>query len=90
MAFLRLLRARRGESDPLVAAANLSRGETVLDATLGLGGDALLAAQVTGTRVIGLEIDPVAVNDTLADRTGELPDPFIRLGARIGAVKWIE
>jgi len=66
MAYLRLLRARRGESDPLVAAAKLRRGETVLDATLGLAGDALLAAQATGTRVIGLEIDPVVAAFTLA------------------------
>lgn len=55
MAFLRLLRSRKGEPDPLVKAARLQPGDTVLDATLGLGGDALLAAQATGTRVIGLE-----------------------------------
>src|SRR5262249_60546059 len=30
MAYLRLLRARRGEPDPLVAAAGLNPGETVL------------------------------------------------------------
>src|SRR5256885_973796 len=52
-------RARRGEPDPLLTAAGLRPGETVLDATLGLGGDALLAAHATGTKVIGLEIDPL-------------------------------
>src|SRR5262249_56709639 len=57
MAYVRLLRARRGEPDPLVAAAGLNRGETVLDATLGLGNDALLAAQATGAPVVGLELD---------------------------------
>lgn len=59
MAFLRLLRARRGETDPLVAHAGLKAGESVLDATLGLGGDALVAAGVTGAPVLGLEKDGV-------------------------------
>ena len=57
MAFLRVLRARRGEADPLVAAAGLRPGDSVLDATLGLGGDALVAAEATGARVLGLEAD---------------------------------
>lgn len=55
LAFLRLLRARHGPPDPLVAAADLKAGERVLDATLGLAGDALLAAQATNTTVVGLE-----------------------------------
>ena len=59
MAFLRVLRARKGETDPLAAHAGLKPGDAVLDATLGLGGDALLAAHVTRTRVVGLESDPV-------------------------------
>jgi 16S rRNA (guanine1516-N2)-methyltransferase len=57
MAFLRMLRARKGEVDPLVAAAGLREGDRVLDATLGLGGDALLAAQATRAPVLGLERD---------------------------------
>lgn len=57
MAFLRMLRARRGEVDPLVVAAALQPGDRVLDATLGLGGDALVAAQATGANVVGLEKD---------------------------------
>jgi 16S rRNA (guanine1516-N2)-methyltransferase len=59
MGFLRLVRARRGELDPLVRAAGLVSGDEVLDATLGLAGDALIAAHATGTRVIGLEASPV-------------------------------
>jgi 16S rRNA (guanine1516-N2)-methyltransferase len=66
MAFLRVLRARKGEIDPLVAHAGLKPGETVLDATLGLGGDALLAAQATGTRVVAIESDPVIAAFTYA------------------------
>jgi hypothetical protein len=57
MAYLRMLRVRKGEVDPLVAAAGLREGDRVLDATLGLGGDALLAAQATGAPVLGLEKD---------------------------------
>ena len=55
MAFLRVLRAVKGEVDPLVGAAGLQRGDAVLDATLGLGGDALVAAHATGARVLGVE-----------------------------------
>src|SRR5262245_35571582 len=42
MGFLRLVRARQGETDPLVRAADLKPGDEVLDATLGLASDALL------------------------------------------------
>jgi predicted methyltransferase len=56
---LRLARAVAGEVDPLVAAAGLARGEQVLDCTLGLGGDALLAAHATGAPVVGLEASPL-------------------------------
>jgi hypothetical protein len=66
MAFLRVLRARRGELDPLAAAAGLREGDRVLDATLGLGGDALVAAQATGERVLGLEKDCVLAAFTQA------------------------
>ena len=66
MAFLRVLRARKGETDPLVAHANLRPGDSILDATLGLGGVALVAAHVTGSRVVGLEADPVIAAFTQA------------------------
>jgi 16S rRNA (guanine1516-N2)-methyltransferase len=59
MAFLRLVRAQKGAVDPLVRAAGLTRGDRVLDATLGLGGDALVAAHTTGAPVVGLEASPV-------------------------------
>ena len=66
MAFLRVLRARKGEMDPLVAHAALRPGDSVLDATLGLGGDALVAAHATGAPVVGLEKDPVIAAFTQA------------------------
>ena len=59
MGFLRLVRARQGEIDPLVRAAGLRPGDHVLDATLGLAGDALIAAHATETQVTGLEANPV-------------------------------
>jgi len=59
MGFLRLVRARQGETDPLVRAAELREDDEVLDATLGLAGDALVAAHATQARVIGLEASPV-------------------------------
>ncbi len=66
MAFLRVLRARKGEVDPLVGAAGLRPGDRVLDATLGLGGDALVAAHATGVEVVGVEKDAVLAAFTQA------------------------
>src|SRR5689334_2553368 len=51
MAFLRVLRAHKGDRDPLVVAAGLREGDQVLDATLGLGGDALVASFATRAKV---------------------------------------
>ena len=59
LAALRLQRALTGEVDPLVRAARLTPGDRVLDATLGLGGDALLASFATRAPVVGLEASPL-------------------------------
>src|SRR5947209_13596161 len=59
MGYLRLVRARAGETDPLVKAAELRPGDSVLDATLGLAQDALVAAEATRAPVAGLEASPV-------------------------------
>lgn len=58
---LRVKTLRRGGKDALVEVAQLRRGDTVLDCTLGLGADAIVAAHVTGScgRVVGLESQPV-------------------------------
>ena len=66
MAYLRVLRARNRETDRLVAHAALRPGDSVLDATLGLGGDALVAAHATGAPVVGLEKDRVIAAFTQA------------------------
>jgi 16S rRNA (guanine1516-N2)-methyltransferase len=61
-------RARRGggapdatERDPFLEAAGLGAGDAVLDCTLGLGADALVAATAVGARgkVVGIEASPV-------------------------------
>ena len=59
MGYLRLVRAQKGEVDPLIKAAELSPGDLVLDATLGLAQDALVAAEATQAPVVGLEASPV-------------------------------
>ena len=60
MGILRARRLRGGErstADTLLGAAGLSPGEAVLDCTLGLGADALVAAVAVGPggQVVGLE-----------------------------------
>lgn len=82
MAFLRLLRARKGEVDPLVQMAGLLPGDTVLDATLGLGGDAVIAANATGARVVGLEVSPVLAAFAMAGLR-RLPEPGREPASRI-------
>jgi 16S rRNA (guanine1516-N2)-methyltransferase len=59
MGYLRFVRTRVGQSDPLVTAAKLRPGDRVLDATLGLAQDALIAADATKNPVEGLEASPV-------------------------------
>src|SRR5256885_8242080 len=59
MGYLRLVRARAGDVDPLVKAAGLRAGDRVLDATLGLAQDALVAAEATEAPVVGLEASPL-------------------------------
>jgi 16S rRNA (guanine1516-N2)-methyltransferase len=63
MGELRLKRLREGERttrDAFLDAAGLRPGDAVLDATLGLGMDALVAAEAVGPagRVLGVEASP--------------------------------
>lgn len=48
VAMLRIKRLLKGETDPFVLAAGIQSGSTVLDCTLGLGADAIVASFVTG------------------------------------------
>ncbi|WP_071459898.1 class I SAM-dependent methyltransferase [Bacillus massilinigeriensis] len=56
-AMFRIKRLLKGEKDPLVSAAELIPGMSVLDCTLGLGSDSIVASFVTGKTgsVIGIE-----------------------------------
>lgn len=56
-AMFRIKRLLRGEHDPFAQAAQLSKGMKVLDCTLGLAGDAIVASFLTGEegQVFGIE-----------------------------------
>lgn len=61
MAYQRIKRLAYGQLDPLVEAGGLRPGQRILDATLGFGQDALVAAAVAGPTgsVTGLEASRV-------------------------------
>lgn len=56
-AMFRIKRLMKGESDPLIDAANLTDGMSFLDCTLGLGSDSIVASFVVGETgfVTGIE-----------------------------------
>lgn len=57
LAMVRIKRIMNGESDPYLDAGNISVGSTVLDCTLGLGADAIVASFAVGQngKVVALE-----------------------------------
>ncbi|WP_027717244.1 class I SAM-dependent methyltransferase [Desulfovirgula thermocuniculi] len=61
MAKLRIAEIKTGKTDQMVKAMDLRPGEEVLDCTLGLGVDAIVASFVVGPagRVVGVESSPV-------------------------------
>jgi SAM-dependent methyltransferase len=82
MGALRLKRLRGGERttrDPFLEAAAIAPGESVLDATLGLAADALVAAEAAGPggRVVGLESSP-ALAALAAEGLSRMDDPAAR------------
>lgn len=91
MALIRLIQLGRGESDRFLDATGLQQGETLLDATLGLGTDALVAAWRVGEegRVIAIEHSAVLaalIRDGLASLAhGPLP----RVGNPEKAKAWL-
>lgn len=56
-AMFRVKRLLKGQTDPLIEATKLEQGNTVLDCTLGLGSDSIVASFVAGDngKVTGLE-----------------------------------
>jgi 16S rRNA (guanine1516-N2)-methyltransferase len=71
----RLRSLRHGGTDPLVRAGELRAGDRVLDATLGLGRDALVAAHVLGREgeVLGVEADLVLAILATEGFAGDVP-----------------
>lgn len=59
LAMLRLKRLLQGEVDPYLAAAGIHKGSRVLDCTLGLGSDAIIASFAAGDTgaVVAIEAD---------------------------------
>lgn len=60
-AAFRIKRLMRGDTDTMLAACQIQPGDHVLDATLGLGADAIVFAHATGAdgRVVGVESEPL-------------------------------
>ena len=61
MAAVRIKEMRSGKTDQMIKAMDLHPGDSVLDCTLGLGSDAIVAAFATqeAGKVLGLEVSPV-------------------------------
>ncbi len=61
MALLRLVNIKRGSGDRFLEATRISEGDTVLDATMGLATDTLIASWAVGEKgkVIALETSPL-------------------------------
>ncbi|WP_309244905.1 class I SAM-dependent methyltransferase [Bacillus sp. WMMC1349] len=60
-AMFRAKRLLKGETDPFIEASQLKPGDMLLDCTLGLGSDAIIASLVTGEKgtVCGIEKSPL-------------------------------
>ena len=94
MSELRILNLMRSGVDPLVAALELERGMSVLDCTLGLAADALVAAFAVGSsgRVLGLESSRVIAALTnwglqgLASETADARIETIQAAGRINVL----
>lgn len=61
MAELRIENLKNGKNDHMIAAMSLTAGMSVLDCTLGLATDAIVASFIVGQRgkVVGLEVSPI-------------------------------
>ena len=80
MALIRLMNLQRGGTDRYLEATQLKAGDTLVDATLGLGTDALIGAWAIGKMgsVLALEQSPILaalVRDGLSHMTEIIPNP---------------
>lgn len=61
MSALRIKHLQNGKKDPIVECSEMAAGDEVLDCTLGMGADAIVASYVVGEKgkVVALESQPV-------------------------------
>ncbi|KMY50498.1 class I SAM-dependent methyltransferase [Peribacillus loiseleuriae] len=61
IAMVRIKRIMNGEEDPYITAAGIERGSSILDCTLGLGADAIVASYVSGPigEIRAIEENPI-------------------------------
>lgn len=79
MAFIRVKRLRKGESDPMIELSGCRPGDTVIDCTAGMAADSLVFSYAAGAagNVIAIESEPilcVVVREGLAAYDSGLPD----------------
>ncbi|HUX46555.1 MAG TPA: class I SAM-dependent methyltransferase [Desulfosporosinus sp.] len=79
MALIRLINLLRGGSDRYLEATQLKAGDSLIDATLGFGTDALIGAWAVGEKgsVLGIEQSPILaafVHDGLSHFTEIIPN----------------
>ncbi|MEH7346642.1 class I SAM-dependent methyltransferase [Bacillus sp. JJ1532] len=77
-AMFRIKRIMKGEHDPFIEAASICSGKTVLDCTLGLASDSIVASFVAGKegKVTGIEANPFLaymVNKGLKSWNADIP-----------------
>ena len=61
ISIMRINNFKNGKTDRMIEAMDLKKGDAVLDCTLGLGSDAIVASYVAGSegRVVGIEVSAV-------------------------------
>lgn len=79
MAFIRVKRLRKGESDPLIQISRCEPGDRIIDCTAGMAADSLVFSYAAGEsgQVTALESEPVLcalVREGLAAYESGLPD----------------
>jgi 16S rRNA (guanine1516-N2)-methyltransferase len=79
MAFVRVKRLRRGETDPLIQLSGCEEGDHVIDCTAGLASDSLVFSYAVGPTgsITAIESEPVLcalVREGLAGYVTSLPD----------------
>lgn len=91
MAMIRLRSLQQGKKDLFLEAAGINPGDRVLDCTLGLASDALIAAWAAGPRgkVTGLEASPLISTITawgLAKQSAQYDSRKVQLSAIAGQI----